>query len=71
MSEYHTRLDASIKAAQKHVRAMKRASPQIFPEWSRLLSARMNLKLAKVELARAERAWEALGNGGQEGGGAT
>ena len=70
MSEYHTRIDASIKAAQKSVRAMKRASPSIFPEWSRLLSARSNLKLAKVGLARAERAWGALGKP-IEGGGKT
>jgi len=62
MSEYHVRLDASIKSAQKSVRAMKRASPQIFPEWSRPQTAKSNLKRATEELANAERAWKALGN---------
>lgn len=63
MSEYHVRLDASIKAAQKSVRAMKRTSPCIFPEWSRLQSAKAEVLRANEELKRAQAAWNSLGGG--------
>jgi len=65
MSDYHIRLDASIKAAQKSVRAMKRASPYIFPEWSRLQTAKAGVLRANEELKRAQAAWKSLG--GEQG----
>lgn len=62
MNDYHRRLDTAISNAGKHLRDLKRVSPQIFPEWQALQIAKANLKHARADLERAESAWKKLGN---------
>jgi len=54
--------DAIIKDAKEHIRSLKKVSPQIYPEYSRLRTAQIDFAKARLELQEAEEAWEKLGN---------
>lgn len=51
----------AVAEAKKHIKAMKRIAPYLFPQWSRLQEAKAAMNAAKSELKRAEAAWKALG----------
>ena len=54
-------LDEIIASARVKVRKLKKVSPEIFPEYSRLVCAERDFKLAKIELKAAKNAWRKLG----------
>jgi len=61
MNAYHERLGQSIRSAQLHIRALKRTTPHIFPEWQRLQTAKAEVQRANEQLAHAKKAWQLLG----------
>jgi hypothetical protein len=48
--------------ARAHIREMKKVAPYIYPEYSRLHTARIIFAKAKIELEEAEKAWQELGS---------
>lgn len=49
-----------IDKARQGVKALKRATPWIFPEWQRLAQAKSALEKARIELEAAKKAWREL-----------
>jgi hypothetical protein len=49
--------------AAKQVRRLKRSSPYIFPQYSELEAARIDLRRARERLTEANEAWRKLGRG--------
>ncbi len=50
-----------FKEARSKVCKMKRATPELFPQWHELQHAKQAVKEANERLARAKAAWDALG----------
>lgn len=53
--------DERAAKARKHIRAMKKVAPYIYPQHGRMLAAKEKLEKAKKEYAEALALWKALG----------
>lgn len=52
---------AQVSGARREIRALKKATPHIFPEWQALRHAEDAFERAKAQLEAARTAWRNLG----------